>query len=158
MTQTEATYVQPARVELRGRRQAVYSPGYVRTQMAKVIRRSAMWNEYREEREEYADGELQRFIDGNGIGGFYFEVKRAFALDCSLNIKDHWEGTDNSDAEFTVVDTSIGVQVNWSSTNRDVAEAQASIALYSEMTNLAATLQTIASGYHIAVLRPKPTE
>lgn len=76
--------------------------------------------------------------------GFSLKVERAWAVSCSLRVRVNY----GPGAE-----ASISTELSWSSTARDLAGAFAAIALYTEMANVAATVQAMCGNNSFAAGR-----
>lgn len=163
-TETEA-YVQPRRSDY-GRNKVFYSPRYVAKELAAIVKRSPLWAEA----STYMDPEtdeitvrdhevenLANFGQGRGFGSdsWYMEIRRSFSVEGSIHIRRHvaWTNGDTTvlaegGRVLRIYPCTYEVQVNWSSTHRSIATAQASIALYQALTDLGATLQAKVEEYN----------
>ena len=89
--------------------------------------------------------ELERMTNRMGSGIYNFTWERGWAMSCTLYVHTSLGNreylTDDDGTLYSYTEYQVKVELSWSSTTRSVAEAQAAITLYQEVTNLAALLQ-----------------
>ncbi len=84
--------------------------------------------------------------EGDGVSGDYLNVsfERGWAIGCSLSINmTHSDSETDKKAGMRRELRAAQVEVSWSSTGRSAASARAAIALYSEITDLAAEIESV---------------
>jgi hypothetical protein len=77
-----------------------------------------------------------------GFGSLYIEVERAWGVGATLRVNCNmsWTSHETSDGR-KFIQGELSTEVSWSSTGRDLATAQAAVALYQELINLGALVQ-----------------
>lgn len=91
--------------------------------------------------------DLRRRMDATEEGECFYDYlqityERAWAVGCDLSIRMERDGGLEVDGDGTRIDARRAtVSINWSGTGRSVQQATASIALYTEVTAMAAEIQ-----------------
>lgn len=165
MTTEAEVYVQPRRSDY-GRGKVFYSPKAVAAELAAMIRKSALWTEFSHETNpetgeefvrQHAVDRLVGFSDGTD-DSFYMEIRRSWGVEATLHIRRRVVWENRAEVEgFRVYPQTFEVTLNWSSTGRSIATAQASVALYQELINLGATLTSKVEEYDGSIAQLRPT-